>query len=56
MADRIAVLDHGKIIQIGTPEEIYNNPASAFVADFDGVLADLAAHDPGEPSNASSTR
>lgn len=37
MADRIAVLNEGKIEQIGTPEEIYNHPNSPFVADFMGA-------------------
>lgn len=36
MSDRIAVLQGGNIEQIGTPEEIYNNPKSAFVSDFIG--------------------
>ncbi|HDM70175.1 MAG TPA: ABC transporter ATP-binding protein [Thermotogales bacterium] len=34
MADRIIVLNHGKIEQIGTPDEIYEKPASLFVASF----------------------
>lgn len=38
MADRIVVMDHGVIEQIGTPEEIYGQPASAFVADFIGSM------------------
>jgi len=37
MADRIVVLNRGKIEQIGTPAEIYNNPASIFVASFMGA-------------------
>lgn len=36
MADRIAVFNLGKIMQVGTPEEIYLKPASRFVADFVG--------------------
>ena len=36
MADRMAVLTRGKIGQIGTPEEIYRNPRSAYVAGFIG--------------------
>ena len=36
MADRIAVLDAGRIEQLGTPQEIYRRPASRFVADFIG--------------------
>ncbi|MBK8047138.1 MAG: ABC transporter ATP-binding protein [Anaerolineales bacterium] len=37
MADRIAVLDRGRIIQIGTPAEIYDKPASTFVATLVGT-------------------
>jgi iron(III) transport system ATP-binding protein len=37
LADRIILMNHGKIEQIGTPWEIYNQPASSFVADFIGV-------------------
>lgn len=36
LADRIVVMKDGKIIQTGVPEEIYNKPESAFVADFVG--------------------
>ena len=36
MADRMAVLSHGKIGQIGTPEQIYRSPISAYVANFIG--------------------
>jgi spermidine/putrescine ABC transporter ATP-binding subunit len=36
LSDRIAVLSHGRIEQIGTPGEIYERPASAFVAEFIG--------------------
>lgn len=36
LADRIAVMDSGIIHQIGTPQEIYNHPANAFVANFIG--------------------
>jgi multiple sugar transport system ATP-binding protein len=36
MADRIAVMDHGVLQQVGTPLEVYNNPANLFVADFIG--------------------
>jgi spermidine/putrescine transport system ATP-binding protein len=36
MADRIAVMNEGRIEQIGTPEEIYRRPESRFVADFIG--------------------
>jgi spermidine/putrescine transport system ATP-binding protein len=36
MSDRIAVMSEGRVEQIGTPEEIYNSPASLFVAGFIG--------------------
>ena len=38
MADRIVVMDHGRIVQIGTPLEIYQQPTTAFVADFVGQM------------------
>ncbi len=37
LSDRIVLMNHGCIEQIGTPWEIYNRPASAFVADFIGT-------------------
>ena len=42
MADRIVVMNHGAIEQVGTPQEIYRRPASAFVADFVGSMNFLA--------------
>ena len=36
MSDRVVVMNNGKIEQIGTPADIYNEPANAFVADFIG--------------------
>lgn len=36
MSDRIAVVNHGRIEQLGTPEELYRQPNSYFVADFIG--------------------
>jgi spermidine/putrescine transport system ATP-binding protein len=38
MSDRIAVMNNGKVHQIGTPDEIYNNPSTAFVASFIGEM------------------
>jgi iron(III) transport system ATP-binding protein len=38
MAERIVVMNHGVIEQIGTPEEVYGKPATAFVADFVGRM------------------
>jgi multiple sugar transport system ATP-binding protein len=36
LADRIAVMNKGKIQQLGTPDEVYNNPSNVFVAGFIG--------------------
>ena len=36
LADRIAVMDRGKIVQLGTPRQIYDEPVARFVADFVG--------------------
>ncbi|MEX1115434.1 MAG: ABC transporter ATP-binding protein [Akkermansiaceae bacterium] len=43
MADRMAVLSRGKIGQIGTPEQIYRDPRSAYVANFIGETNLVAA-------------
>jgi multiple sugar transport system ATP-binding protein len=37
MGDRIAVIDHGRVRQVGTPGEIYDDPADRFVATFVGT-------------------
>src|SRR5499426_100111 len=37
MGDRIAVIDHGRLRQVGTPSEIYEHPADEFVASFLGT-------------------
>jgi len=38
ISDRIAVMDSGNIVQIGTAQEIYKKPANRFVADFIGTM------------------
>ena len=38
ISDRVAVLSHGRIEQIGTPPEIYGSPATPFVAEFVGTM------------------
>ncbi len=43
ISDRIAVMSQGRIEQLGTPTEIYRNPASAFVARFIGSMNELPA-------------
>jgi sulfate transport system ATP-binding protein len=38
LADRIVIMNHGKIEQIGSPDEVFDHPASAFVMDFVGSV------------------
>ena len=44
MSDRIAVVNHGRIMQLATPQELYNQPENKFVADFigDSTFLDVA--------------
>ncbi|HEY6635978.1 MAG TPA: ABC transporter ATP-binding protein [Acidimicrobiia bacterium] len=37
MSDRMAVMSHGKVEQLGTPAEVYESPASSYIAEFLGV-------------------
>lgn len=37
LSDRIAVINHGKLMQIGTPRDLYDRPHNPFVADFIGI-------------------
>lgn len=37
MSDRVAVFNHGRVVQLGTPAEIYEHPRTAFVAGFVGI-------------------
>jgi putative spermidine/putrescine transport system ATP-binding protein len=45
MSDRVAVFNHGRIEQVGTPEQVYEHPETAFVAGFVGAsnIVDAAA-------------
>jgi putative spermidine/putrescine transport system ATP-binding protein len=43
MCDRIAVMNDGRVEQVGTPAEVYEEPANGFVADFVGTSNRLAA-------------
>lgn len=51
MSDRIAIMDHGLVIQVGSPQAIYEQPANRFVADFIGssnvLPGKVAGEEPG---------
>jgi len=44
MSDRIAVMNHGRIEQVGTPQDVYERPDTAFVASFLGSMNRLPGH------------
>src|SRR5207247_4395318 len=44
LADRMAVMERGRIVQVGTPAEIYEQPNSRYVADFVGDVSLLEGH------------
>jgi len=59
MADRVAVFNEGRIAQVGTPNEVYDQPATRFVADFVGssnVLAPEVTKSFGGPARWASLR
>jgi iron(III) transport system ATP-binding protein len=41
LADRVGVLEDGRLVQSGTPEHVYNHPATSFVARFTGLAGEL---------------
>lgn len=41
IADSVVILDHGEVQQVGAPNEVYDNPANAFVMGFLGPVTDL---------------
>ncbi len=43
MADRVAIFSEGRLVQVGTPEEVYERPRTRFVADFVGGSNVIAA-------------
>lgn len=43
MSDRIGVMDAGRLLQVGSPKEVYERPGSRFVADFIGDITFLPA-------------
>jgi putative spermidine/putrescine transport system ATP-binding protein len=59
MGDRVAIFNDGRIVQVGAPEDIYERPATRFVADFVGssnVLDPALAKAAGGPARWSSLR
>jgi iron(III) transport system ATP-binding protein len=52
MADRVVVMERGRIVQAGAPREVYRTPATPFVADFVGLMNFL----PGRPACAGTLR
>jgi len=52
LGDRIVVMEHGKVRQIGTPQEVYEDPVDTFVATFVGQppMNLLEARDPSLPA------
>ncbi len=51
MSDKIIVMSAGRVEQVGTPEDVYNNPASEFVANFLGASNILEAKVIGKDAN-----
>ncbi len=45
LSSRVAIFDHGRLLQVGRPQEVYDRPASRFVAEFLGDLNQLALTD-----------
>jgi iron(III) transport system ATP-binding protein len=44
LADEIAVLDHGRVVQVAPPEQVYQQPATMFVARFTGSAGELPGY------------
>ncbi len=43
LSDQVGVLERGRLVQFGEPEEIYNSPATEFVARFTGIAGEVSA-------------
>jgi spermidine/putrescine transport system ATP-binding protein len=56
MSDRIAVMSNGKVVQVGPPKEVYEAPATAYVADFLGVSNLMDAKAEGSPDGRCKVR
>ncbi len=52
LADVIGVMNAGRLVQFGTPEEIFRAPVSAFVARFTGLSGELSGHIVGDQDSA----
>jgi iron(III) transport system ATP-binding protein len=51
LADLLGVLEKGRLVQLGTPEQVYTQPATPFVARFTGLAGELPARLRGERSD-----
>jgi sulfate transport system ATP-binding protein len=49
VADRVVVMNHGRIEQVGTPDEIYDRPATKFVLEFLGHVNHFPSSNAGTP-------
>jgi sulfate transport system ATP-binding protein len=56
VADRVVVVNHGRIEQVGTPEEVYDHPATPFVYQFIGQVNRFRDHHAGDDRNAAYVR
>ena len=56
LADRVVVLDHGRVQQIGAPEELYRRPANRFVASFIGSPSHESVRGPAHRRRVSTRR
>ena len=56
LADRVGVLERGRLVQLGTPEEIYTQPATPFVARFTGLAGELPVQRPAAAGRVSVRR
>ena len=56
MSDRIAVMSNGRVEQVGPPNEVYEEPATAYVADFLGVSNLMSARAEGPAGNRCKVR
>jgi len=53
LADQVGVLDDGRLVQSGTPEDVYSHPATSFVARFTGLAGELRVRITGQGDDGS---